>query len=143
MVLAVDNSAHWFNIGLYTIKEDGIIDPIERFVHEPRIDKQAQLDALKHELEDMLAKPSQIRHLLVYGEQAENLELLALLSEKLGSELVDNARLDSSVWTGVSYMAEAAHIVMDDVQIEMDPGRKGAFGCKWRSKLYREDREEL
>jgi hypothetical protein len=144
VVLTVDYDSHWFNIGLYAIAEDGIIEvPIEEFVHGPKIDVEDQLEAAKQELQHMLLKSGHIQYVFIYGEQRENPEFLNFLTETLGSELVNDARVDSSVWTSTSYVAEAVHIRMDDIQFEMNPSNNAAFGCKWRSKLYRNGHEEL
>jgi hypothetical protein len=144
VVLAVDYDSHWFNIGLYAIGEEGVIEvPAEDFVHGPRFDVENRLQSVKEELQDMLSRSGHVRHVFLYGEQRENSELLELLTEMLGSKLVADARVDSSVWTSTSYMAEAAHIRMDDIQFEMDPASNAVFGCKWRSKLYRDGHEEL
>ncbi|KAF1828327.1 hypothetical protein BDW02DRAFT_246732 [Decorospora gaudefroyi] len=143
LVLAVDYDTHWYNIGLYEIGEGGIVSPIEDFVHGPRFDEENRLEAATDELQNILSKMGHVKHIFLYGNQRENRELLDLLAHTLGSELVNNARVDGSVWTSTSYMAEAAHVRMDDIQFEMDPASNGAFGCKWRSKLYRDGHEEL
>jgi hypothetical protein len=143
LVLAVDFDTYWYNIGLYEIGEEGLVSFIEGFVHGPRFDVENQLEAAKEELRNILSKMGHVQYVFLYGEQSEDLELLALLAETLGSELVNDARVDGSVWTSTSYMAEAAHVRMDDIQFEMDPASNGAFGCKWRSKLYRDGHEEL
>jgi hypothetical protein len=142
-VLAVDYDTHWYNIGLYEIGEEGMVSPIEGFVHGQRFDVKNQLKAAKEELQNLHSKSGHIQHMFLYGEQRDNQGLLDLLTETLGSELVADARVDGSVWTSTSYMAEAAHIRMDDIQFEMDPASVGAFGCRWWSKLYRDSHEEL
>jgi hypothetical protein len=143
LVLAVEYDTHWYNIGLYEIGEEGTVSPIEGFVHGPRFNEENQLEAAKEELQNILSKLGHLQHIFLYGKQRENLGLLKVLVETLGSELVNDARVDGSVWTSTSYMAEAAHVRMDDIQFEMDLASNGAFGCKWRSKLYRDGHEEL
>jgi hypothetical protein len=143
LVLAVDYDTHWYNIGVYEIGEEGIVSPIQGFVHGPRFDVENQLEAAKEEMQNILPKVGHIQHIFLYGSQRENLDLLDLLEETLGQELVYDAIVDGSIWTSTSYMAEAAHVRMDDIQFEMDPASNGAFGCKWRSKLYRDGHEEL
>jgi hypothetical protein len=142
LVLAVDYDTHWYNVGLYEIGEDGLVDPIDGFVHGPRFEVENQLEAAKEELQTILPKLSQVQYVFLYGEQRDSPGLLDLLVQTLGSELVNDARVDGSVWTSTTYMAEAAHNRMDDVQFEMDAASNGAFGCRWRSKLYRDDHEE-
>jgi hypothetical protein len=143
LVLAMDYDTHWYNIGLYEIGEEGIVSPIEGFVYGPRFDVENQLGAAKEELQNILSKTGHVQHIFLYGKQRENLELLDLLAETLGPELVNDARVDGSIWTSTSYMAETAHVRMDDIQFEMDPASNGVFGCKWRSKLYRDGHGEL
>jgi hypothetical protein len=142
LVLAVDYDTHWYNIGLYEIGEDGIVLPVEGFVHGPRFDVENQLEAAKEELHTILSKLGHVQYVFLYGEQRDNPELLNLLVETLGSELVNAARVDSSVWTSTSYVAEVAYINMDHIQFEMSPESNGAFGCRWWSKLYRDGHEE-
>ena len=156
-VLAIDYSVNWFNVGLYTIGEDGIVDPVEGYVGDPRIDEDNQLDALRDTLGQLFAHPpaetrlpEELRHLTVYGDDAKNHEFRRILAEallKVGSptqhthDLLRDANVSSSIFGGSVYMAYAAHVHMDTVDFEMYA--PFAFGCKWRSKLYSEDRTEL
>jgi hypothetical protein len=149
-VLVLEYDAHWYSFGLYTIEEDGVTSPIEGYVHTPRIEVDGQMDALKKELKELFANMPQgvertndIRHLFVYGEDADNAELLDFLAENVGSSVVNARRTDASVYAGTSYMAWASYSIMDDVQFETSDLAKDAWICKWRSKLYLEDREEL
>jgi hypothetical protein len=57
VVLAVDFSIRWYNIGLYAIEQLGIVDPVDDFVRGPRIDEDNQLDALRDTLSHLLANP--------------------------------------------------------------------------------------
>ncbi|KAF2793034.1 hypothetical protein K505DRAFT_350231 [Melanomma pulvis-pyrius CBS 109.77] len=106
VVLAVDYSFHWFNVGLYTLDEIGIVDPIEGTVRGPRIEEDNQLDALRDVLRHLFANPppnanlpKQIHHLVVAHEEMDTIDF--------------EARVQS------------------------------AFGCRWRSKLYLENHNEL
>lgn len=143
LVLAMDYDTHWYNIGLYEIGEDGIVTFVEDSVHGPRFNAENRLEAVKQELQDMPSSLGNAQYIFLYGERREDQKLLDLLAKTLVPELVNDARMDGSVWTSTSYMAEAAHIRMDDIQFEMNSKSDGAFGCKWRSKLYRDGHEEL
>jgi hypothetical protein len=59
VVLAVEYSSHWFNMGLYTIEEDGKLDPIHGWVEGLRVGEQNQLEVLKDRLRDIIASPHQ------------------------------------------------------------------------------------
>ncbi|KAH4059682.1 hypothetical protein HBI24_124450 [Parastagonospora nodorum] len=146
-VLVLEYDAHWYSFGLYTIEEDGIVSYLEDPIHGPRISIDGQMDSLKKEIKESLASlPPSVerpRQLFMYGEQADNVELLDFLAENLGSDLVKERRADTSVYAGMGYMARAAHERMDDVQFETRDQSQGAWMCKWRSKLYKEDHEEL
>jgi hypothetical protein len=148
LVLAIDYSSHWFNVGLYTIGEAGVVDPVEETVDGPTIDKDNQLDALRDKLLHLIANPpsdinlpKQIDRLVVYGYHSKSDALHRLLAEALGLELLRNAHVCNSVFDGVGYMARGMHGIMDTVDFEMNV--KSAFGCQWRSKLYRNDDGEL
>jgi hypothetical protein len=143
LVLAVDWDTHWYNIGLYEIGEEGILSSVEYFAHGPRFDVENQVEAAKGELQDILSKFEHIRHIFLYGKERQSFELLNLLTEMLGPELVKDARGDDSIWTSTNYMAEVAHLRMDHPQFDTSPAGDAAFGCKWRSKLYRDRHEEL
>lgn len=146
-VLVPECDAHWYSFGLYRIEENGIVSYPEDPVPGPRISIYGQMDSLKKEIKESLTSlPPSVerpRQLFMYGEQADNAELLDFLAENLGSDLVKERRTDSSVYAGMGYMAMAAHERMDDVQFEMGDLSQSAWMCKWRSKLYKEDHEEL
>jgi hypothetical protein len=148
VVLAVEYSSHWFNMGLYTIEEDGKLDPIHGWVEGLRVGEQNQLEVLKDRLRDIIASPppgvdlpQQIRHLFLYGDDAKNNDLKLLLASMLDEDLVGNAHVSDSIYASVLYVADSCHVVMDTVDHEMRA--EAAFGCKWRSKLYHEERTEL
>jgi hypothetical protein len=44
-VLAIDYSSYWFNIGLYTIEETDLVDPVLGFTDGLRIGEKRQLEA--------------------------------------------------------------------------------------------------
>tara|TARA_R110002003_G_scaffold63_17_gene5938 strand:- start:125 stop:1006 length:882 start_codon:yes stop_codon:yes gene_type:complete len=141
IVLAVDFSIRWYNIGLYAIEQLGIVDPVDDFVRGPRIDEDNQLDALRDTLSHLIANPppnvrlpEQIHHLVVYGDDSENETFHNLLAELLGADLVRDARVSNSVFDGPKVSAYVVHENMDTVDFEMNV--KSAFGCQWRSKLY-------
>ncbi|KAF2850712.1 hypothetical protein T440DRAFT_489540 [Plenodomus tracheiphilus IPT5] len=144
IVLAVDFSTRWYNIGLYTVGELGIVDPVIDFVKGPTIDQDNQTDALRDTLSHLLANPppnvklpKQIRHLVVYGDDSHNDSLHGVLTELLGTDLVRNARVADSVFDGSKYTACVVFEDMDTVDFETRV--KPAFGCKWRSRLYSGD----
>jgi hypothetical protein len=147
-VLAVDYSSNWFNVGLYTIEEMGIVIPVHGWVERLKIGEKNQLEALRDRLRDMIANPppgvdlpQQIRYLFVYGDDAKNDDLKPMLASILDEALVENAQISNSVYAGVLDMAYSCHVFMDSVGLGMHVD--AAFGCQWRSKLYHEERTEL
>ena len=148
VVLVVDYSFHWFNVGLYTIDE-GIVDPIEGTVRGPRIGENNQLDALQDSLTHLLANPpqnvnlpKQIRQLVVYGDDSKNAALYRLLAKILDTNLVRDAHISSSIYNGVTSLARNTYKNKDWVDFEMTV--KPTFACRWRSKLYQlRDHNEL
>jgi hypothetical protein len=142
IVLAVDYSSHWFNVGLYTIDE-GLVDPIEGFVQNPTIGENNQLDVLGDALRHLFANPpnnvtlpEKIHHLIVYGDNKKE-DVLNLLKTFMAADLVDDAIVSDSVFDAVTEIAGHVHGVMDTVEFEMRA--KSAFGCQWRSALYRNE----
>ncbi|KAF2259768.1 hypothetical protein CC78DRAFT_620735 [Lojkania enalia] len=156
-ILAIDYSVHWFNVGLYAVGEHGIVDPVEGYVRGPRVDEDNQLDALRDTLGHLFAHPpaeirlpEELRHLIVYSGDAKNHEFRRILAEALLNvqlptqhtrDLLRDANVSSSVFDGPVYTAYTAHVHMDTVNSKMNA--PSAFGCKWRTKLYSEDRTEL
>ena len=155
-ILAIDYSVHWFNVGLYTVGECGIVDPVEGFVRGPRADEDNQLDALRDSLDHLFAHPpaeirlpKDLHNLIIYGDDANNHDFARILAEALlnqlptdhARDLLRDANVSSSVFDGPAYSAYTAHIHMDTVDSEMNA--PSAFGCRWRSNLYPEDRAEL
>ncbi|KAF1957719.1 hypothetical protein CC80DRAFT_491094 [Byssothecium circinans] len=148
VVLAVDYSFHWFDVGVYTIDEIGLVLPVHSTVRGPRIGEENQLDALRDTLNSLFANPppdfnlpAQFRYLVVYGDDAKNETLHHMLKDILGSDLVRDARVSSSVFDGMAFMAHVVHEHMDTIDFETQV--ESAFGCKWRSKLYPKDESEL
>jgi hypothetical protein len=148
VVLVVDYNSHWFNVGLRTIDEIGIISPIDSTVTSPIIGEVDQLNALEDTLrtlfanllEDDVVLPLQIHHIVVYGNTAKD-DVLNLLKSLLGADLVHDAYIANAVFDGVANVAKSVHVLMDTVDFEMHV--QSAFGCQWRSKLYNEDHTEL
>ncbi|KAH9882338.1 hypothetical protein J1614_000574, partial [Plenodomus biglobosus] len=144
IVLAVDFSTRWYNVGLYTIQDFGIVDPVYESVRGPKIGQNNQIDVLRDTLRHLLASPppnvklpDHIHHLIVYGDDSRNDALHTLLAEMLGKNLVRDARISDSVFDGPKFAANAVFKNMDTVDFEMHV--KPAFGCRWRSKLYSGD----
>ncbi|KAF2272060.1 uncharacterized protein EI97DRAFT_437242 [Westerdykella ornata] len=150
-VLVIDFSIHWFNIGLYTIGELGIVDPVEGYVRGPTTDEENQLDALRDTLSHIFAHPpadmrlpEELRHLIVYGDDANNDEFRRILAAALRNVQLPTQQTRnvlSSIFDGPAYTAYTAHVRMDTPEFETHA--PSAFGCKWRSKLYSEDQTEL
>lgn len=148
VVLAVEYSLHWFNVGLYTVDELGIVDPIQRAVGGPKIGEDNQLDALRDALRQLLAHPppnvnlpEKIHHLVVYGDDAKNQALHHLIATFLNADLIRDAHVSSSVYDGVTIVARSAHVEMDTIDFETR--NRPTFSCRWRSRLYRKDQNEL
>jgi hypothetical protein len=146
IVLAVEYSSHWFKIGLYTIDECFVL-PIESFVGSPIIGEDNQLDALGDALRHLFANPpenvtlsNQVHHLVVYGDD-EKADVLSLLKTIVGADLVANAIVSNSVFDSVNMIAHTVHEVMGSPYFERS--NPSAFGCQWRSALYRTYRDEL
>ncbi|KAF2819125.1 hypothetical protein CC86DRAFT_472278 [Ophiobolus disseminans] len=139
IILALDYSLHWFNVGLYTSSE-GYVDPVDPLVSGRKIDEEHQLDALRDALRYLFDHPppevnlvKDIRHLVVYGDDSNNSALHDLLAEVLDADLVRDARVSSSVFDGPSYTAAVMYETMDTVDFEMDVRSPS---CQRRSKLY-------
>lgn len=141
IILAIDYSKHWYNIGLMTIEENGIVDPVPGFFKDPKIDKEQQLEALGQSLRHIIANPpddvhdlpKQIHQIMIYGDDPKNESLRNLLTSMLGTDLVRNARVSESVFDGTNFTAYTAHMQMDTFNFPRPP-----WGCRWRSRLYDE-----
>ena len=141
IILAIDYSKHWYNIGLMTIEENGIVDPVPGFFKGPTIDKEQQLEALGQSLRHIIANPpddvhdlpKQIHQIIIYGDDPKNESLHNLLTSMLGTDLVRNARVSESIFDGTNFTAYTAHMQMDTFNFPRPP-----WGCRWRSSLYDE-----
>jgi hypothetical protein len=148
VVLVVDYSSHSFNVGLCTIDEIGIVSPIDSTATSPTVGEVDQLNVLEDTLstlfanppEDDVVLPLQVHHIIVYGDTAKD-DVLNLLKNILGADLVRDAYISNSVFDGVANVAKSVHVLMDTVDFEMHV--QSAFGCQRRSKLYNEDHTEL
>jgi hypothetical protein len=147
VVVALDYSSHWFNVGLYTIEEEGILSFVDDFVGGPEVGEENQLAALENRLRGIIASPppgidfpQPVRYMWVYGDDAKNEALKPLLATILGEDLLENARVVDSIYTGLFDVADSCHFLMS---IDLQIYEKAAFGCKLRSKLYREEKTEL
>ena len=94
--------------------------------------------------------PGELRHLVIYGDDAHNPTFHHVLSEALLNaqspaeqtrNLVRDWNVTSSVFDGPAHTAHAAHVHMTTINFEMRA--PSAFGCKWRSRLYSKGRTEL
>ncbi|KAF2683145.1 hypothetical protein K458DRAFT_405273 [Lentithecium fluviatile CBS 122367] len=148
VVLAVDCSFHWFNVGLYAIDEIGLVDTIEGTVKGLRTQQDNQLDELRDTLRYLFANappnvnlPMQIHHLIVYGDDAKDDALHHLLATILGAVLVREAHFLSSVFDCLTHVARFAHEVMDTIDFEWTV--PSAFSCRGQAKLHRENHNEL
>jgi hypothetical protein len=141
IILTIDYSKHWYNIGLITIGEDGLVDPVPGFFKGPTIDKEQQLEAMGQSLRHIIANPpddvhdlpKQIHQIMIYGDDAKNESLHNLLTRMLGTDLVRNARVSNSIFDGTNFTAYTAHVHMDTFDFPSPP-----WGCRWRSSLYDE-----
>ena len=73
--------------------------------------------------------------MVVYGNDADKETLRERLARTLNARLVENIRVNSPIFDNTHVLAEMAHKYMDTVLFEF--GQKGAWGCQWRSGLYR------
>ncbi|KAF2196785.1 hypothetical protein GQ43DRAFT_466917 [Delitschia confertaspora ATCC 74209] len=163
VILAVDYSSHGFSLGLYIMDELGIVDTLKEEYH-PRIgsvkgareNEPGDLGALKDALQVLLGSkplagyklpvPLQIQHLIVYGDLARGDALRYILTAVLEAGLVENARISHSLFAGTASMAKMAYHDMWWINSGFNTGhriRDAAFGCRWRSKLYRKGHDEL
>lgn len=148
IILAIDYSPHWYNVGLLTIGEAGIVDLVPDFASGPIIDEERQLEAMEHSLGHIIANPpsnvyllGQIHQLFVYGDDAKNESLPYPLTKMLNTELVQNAQISNSIFGGTNYTAYTAHMHMDTIDFEMTA--RPAWGCQWRSSLHAGTQDEL
>ncbi|PVH93641.1 hypothetical protein DM02DRAFT_732994 [Periconia macrospinosa] len=141
IILTIDYSKHWYNVGLMAIDEVGIADPVPGFFKGPTIDKEHQLEAMGRSLRHIIANlpddvydlPKQIHQIMIYGDDAKNESLHDLLTTMLGTDLVRNARVSNSIFDGTNFTAYTAHLNMDTFDFPRPP-----WGCRWRSSLYDE-----
>jgi hypothetical protein len=143
LVLTVEHGSDWYNVGAYEIGEEASLTYVEGYIHGPRFGVETRLERVRKELQNITSNLGHIKYMFLYGEQREDSELRGLLVEMLGSELVNDARDDDSVWTSAGYMAEGEHFHMDRYDFENRYASTTAFGCKWRLKLYRAGHNEL
>lgn len=148
LVLAVDYSHRWYNVGLYTVGEKGIIDPVDGFIDQPTIDKQDQIASLRDSLNQMISDPpalydipQELRYVMIYGDDANSSALHAQLADILDPDLLRNSKVSKSIHDATHILSRNSHTFMDTADFEMS--NKAAFGCKWRSRLYFDDRTEL
>ncbi|KAJ8118882.1 hypothetical protein OPT61_g211 [Boeremia exigua] len=82
-VLAIDYSSSWFNVGLYTIEEIGLVDPVLGLVDGLKIGEAKQLEAFEETLRDVASKvPSDVQSpdtVFLYGDQATNREIMGII----------------------------------------------------------------
>jgi hypothetical protein len=144
-VLAIDYSSYWFNIGLYTIEETDLVDPVLGFTDGLRIGEKRQLEAFYIALRDLAEeRPFDVESpdtLLLYGDDAHNPEILGIIGSVFGSQVIHDAYVTTSAHDGMDYVAKGAYEHMDTVDFEMRVS--AGFGCRWRSDLYSEGRTEL
>jgi hypothetical protein len=148
VILAIDHSSHWYNVGLFTIGEAGVVDPIPGFVNSPTIGENNQLEGLERSISHILANPpsemrpqARIHRVLLYGDDAKNETMRAELEKLLDPKLIRDAWVSNSVFDGANFTAYTAYTRMDTADFESSV--HAAWGCKWRSTLYRETRDEL
>jgi hypothetical protein len=147
VVLVVEHSSYWFNVGLCTIDEIGTVSLIDSTVRRLTIGEVDQLNALEDTLRARFTNspadvvlPHQIHHIVVYGDTAKD-DVLNLLETLLGADLIHDTYKSNSVFDGVPYTAKFVHELMDTVEFEKRV--QGSFDCEWRSKLHNEDHTEL
>lgn len=148
LVLAIDYSHRWYNVGLYTIGENGVVDPVEGYVDQPTIDEQDQEASLRQNLDRIISSPpadyrmpQDLRHVMVYGDDAKSSALRAQLADVLDSGLLQASHISNSIYDAPRILSRNSHTFMDTADFETS--NKAAFGCKWRSRLYFDDRTEL
>lgn len=147
VLLVVDYSLHWYNVGLYTAGEFGVVDPIESTIGGSDVGNYDQLNAFEAAFEHIAIPqldadpPAQIDGLIVYGDDTMNSTVLHLSQAMFGADLVQHALFSQSVYDGAAHVAKEAHIHMDTVDFEMT--EKANFGCWWHSKLYSKEHIEL
>lgn len=145
MVLAVDYSARWFNIGMYTLDENRLVDPVLGFVNGLTIGAEPQLKAFEMALRNLsqslpldLRSPDQISF---YGDTSGDPKILDVVESIFGSELRSNVYVSKSAFKSVAHVAEGAFEEMDTVEFEMT--EPASFGCRWLSRLYDQEQAEL
>lgn len=75
----------------------------------------------------------------MYGNLAKSGALRHLLITILDADLVQQAHVSSSLFDGTTVMAKASYEDMDRIDFRVE----SAFGCRWRSELYRNVQNEL
>jgi hypothetical protein len=149
LVLAVDYSSTWFNIGLYTIDE-GFVFYIDGFVKNPTIvgKDSNKLDAIEDAIRHLFANPPEnvtlpekIDHLVVYGDEKKE-DVLSLLKRIVGADLVERAIVSQSIFDAVSGLAGGVYADTHNFDWFMHVAEP-AIGCRWRMLLNQKERDEL
>ena len=122
-VLAIDYSSPWFKIGLFTIEETGLVDPVLGLIDGLRIGGKRQLEAFRIALNDLAENtPSHVKSpdiLIMYGDDANNREILVIIASVFGSQITYNAYMSTSAHDGLDYVAKGAYEHMETIDFEM------------------------
>lgn len=152
VVLAIDYSRSGLNTMIFC-DDNGIIDAL-RQVYSPHLGAENPLPGNLKGVKTALKKfiqppfgtspmgqklPDHIDRLVLYGDRCSDKQFSGMLVEILGKDLVEKSYLSNPVFVSADGMALASYEHMDDIDFNIKP----AFGCRWRSRLYDEPRNEL
>lgn len=114
IILTIDYSRSGLSVVLFSEDEDGIVEPLRQEYHRhlgvgSRLDDGKRWEEAKAKLEKItrapfgrsylgIELPDQIENLVLYGERVDDIGLRDLLTDILGSELVDNAQVFDPVF---------------------------------------------
>ena len=83
--------------------------------------------------------PHHIEHLVLYGDAVHGPDFLQVLRAVVGQELVEKLPAFDPVYAGAMGMANSSYEKMRWIDFDIRP----AFGCLWRSNLYRDEDRDL
>ncbi|KAF6795827.1 hypothetical protein CSOJ01_13362 [Colletotrichum sojae] len=154
-VLSVDYSGSALNLVLFA-EDLGVVDDNRRN-YAPHLDakhrgEHGHLEAVRAAINEFAEGPfgkdlmnnkitDDIRNVVLHGDAVTDPVFLDTLRAVVGSALVDGAHVLSPVFASAVGAARVSHERMAD--IDFDQIEQSAFGCRWRSRLYGSNREEL
>ncbi|KAF6832945.1 chlorogenic acid esterase precursor [Colletotrichum plurivorum] len=154
-VLSVDYSGSALNLVLFA-EDLGVVDDIRRN-YAPNLGAEhrgehGHLEAVRAAVTAIAEGPfgkdlmnnkitDDIRHVVLHGDAVTDPAFLDALRAVVGPALMEKAHALSPVFASAVGAARVSHERMAD--FDFDQFEQAAFGCRWRSRLYGSNRDEL